>query len=307
MSDAILVLGASGFIGRHLAEILAAAGHPVIAATRKPAVFSHPNIANVVEPYTEPTHFSRLLIDCCWVIHAASATTPGSSAADPRTEMGAIQTILALLDALQVAETRRPLLYLSSGGTLYGDCDCANAHEQDQVRPRSYHGAGKATAELFIRAWAHQFNGTAVILRPSNVYGPGQPARAGFGIIPTALERTLTGSPLTIWGDGSAVRDYLHVDDLTRLCYMIITQGATPGTHIYNASRGAGVSLSTLLDTIDAVTGRILDRRYEANRRIDIQHIVPDSGAACASFGWHPQITLDEGLQQTWHWFCTRP
>ncbi len=306
MSDAILVLGASGFIGRHLAETFATAGNAVAAATRHAATFTHPDITNVVAPFDAPGHFAPLLSRCRGVIHAAATSTPGSSAADPLAELDTLGSTLALLGAMQDASTRRPLLYLSSGGTLYGDRAGANAQEHDPLRPRSYHGAGKAAAECFIRAWAEQYGGTAVVLRPSNVFGPGQPPRTGFGIIPAAFEHALVGEPITLWGEGNAVRDYLHVDDLIALCQAVIATRQTAGMHVYNASSGAGTTVSALLDAIDAVTGRPLRRVNAAGRAVDIQHIIPDNTAARVAFGWQPKITLHEGLQQTWRWFTTR-
>ena len=304
MNDAILVLGASGFIGRHLAESFAAAGNMVIAATRHATTFTHPGITNVVSPFDLPEHFTPLLSRCRWVIHAASTSTPGSSAADPLVEVDMLRPTLALLCALQNASTHCHLLYLSSGGTLYGDRAGANAQEHDPLMPRSYHGAGKAAAECFIRAWAEQYEGTAVVLRPSNVFGPGQQPRAGFGIIPAAFERALDGEAITIWGDGSVVRDYLHVDDLVALCHAIVAKQAE-GMHVFNASSGTGIGVTGLLDVIDALTGRPLQRVYAPGRVVDIQKILPDNAAARAAFGWQPQINLHDGLQQTWRWFTT--
>lgn len=306
MSDAILVLGASGFIGRHLAETFAAAGNAVLAATRQAATFTHPGISNVVAPFDAAEHFTPLLSRCRQVIHAASTSTPGSSAADPLAELDTLRPTLALLAALQEVSTRRPLLYLSSGGTLYGDRAGGNAREHDPLRPRSYHGAGKAAAEGFIRAWTEQYHGTAVALRPSNVFGPGQPPRAGFGIIPAAFQCVLDGKPITLWGDGSAVRDYLHVDDLTALCHAVVAAPQTAGMLVYNASSGAGITVSALLDAIDAVTGRPLQRVHAQGRAVDLQHIVPDHAAARAAYRWQPRLTLHAGLQQTWRWFTTR-
>lgn len=303
MNDAILVLGASGFIGRHLAESFANTGNAVIAATRHESTFTHPGITNVVAPFDAPEHFAPLLERCRWVIHAASTSTPGSSAAKPQLD-GNLRTTLALIEALQAYPDRR-LLYLSSGGTLYGDRDRA-AREDDPLRPRSYHGAGKAAAEHFIHAWAMQYQGTAVLLRPSNVYGRGQLPRQGFGIIPTAFDCALRDAPLTIWGSGETVRDYLHVDDLVSLCRRALRHDHPPGVHVYNASRDQGVTLNDLLDAIDRTTGRQLPRAYQPARRVDVGRIVPDNQVARSVLGWKPEVDLDQGLRDTWRWFSSR-
>jgi UDP-glucose 4-epimerase len=304
MNDAVLVLGASGFIGRHLSEALAQSGRDVIAATRRPASFAHASISNVVAPFDASDQFANLLARCGAVVHAASISTPGSSAATPQLD-GNLRTTLALLEALQAHPDRR-LVYLSSGGTLYGDREGA-VGEDDPLRPRSYHGAGKAAAEHFTHAWAMQYDGTAVLLRPSNVYGPGQLPQQGFGIIPAAFDCALHGQPLTIWGDGSTVRDYLHVDDLVALFRLVLEQDLPGGVHTYNASYGESISLNGLLDAIDATTGCALQRIHEPARRVDVQKIAPDNTAARSHLGWHPATNLEQGLRQTWQWFITRP
>lgn len=303
MTGPILILGAAGFIGRHLSKMLARSGTPVIAATRQPVSFDNKLISNVVGEFDTSCHFSPLLKRCKTVIHAASSSTPGSSEAQPQLD-GNLRTTLALIESLQVFPDRR-LVYLSSGGTLYGD-HSRPARENDPLRPRSYHGAGKAAAEHFIHAWATQYDGTAIVLRPSNVYGPRQLPRPGFGIIPAALDCVLRDFPLTIWGKDDTVRDYLYVDDLVVLCSSILDTTLTSGTHVFNAAGGEGTSLSALLDAIDRTTKRPLQRDHQPARRVDVRHIVLDNSAARATFGWHPATTLERGLHLTWQWFSTR-
>lgn len=302
MSDTILVLGAGGFIGRHLAERFADAGHTVVAATRTPTVFAHPDIRNVVAAYDDAAHFAPLVAQTRAVVHAASSSTPGSSAAQPQLD-GNLRTTLALIEALQDAPACH-LLFLSSGGTLYGDREDP-AREDDPLRPRSYHGAGKAAAEHFIHAWATQYGGTAVVLRPSNVYGPGQAARHGFGIIPTAFDCALHGTPLSIWGDGSTVRDYLYIDDFLALCDATLAAPLDEGMHVFNAASGDAVALDDLIDRIDVVTGRPLRRVYQPTRRVDIRSITANTDAARTTFAWTPAVGLDDGLRLTWQWFST--
>jgi UDP-glucose 4-epimerase len=110
---------------------------------------------------------------------------------------------------------------------------------------------------------------------------------------------------LAIWGDGSAVRDYLYVDDLVTLCRRALAGRSHPGLRTFNASTGYGVSLEALLDCVDAVTGRPLVREYRASRRVDVHGIVPDNTAAVETFDWHPSRDLEPGLRHTWHWFST--
>lgn len=293
----VLILGAAGFIGQHLCSTLAKSGVEVIAATRQPVKFGASNVSNAVVRFDEQEHFAALVARCDTVIHAASSSTPGSSEARPQLD-GNLRPTLALIETLQAFPNRR-LLYLSSGGTLYGDLGHA-AREYDTLRPRSYHGAGKAAAEQFIHAWAAQYNGKAVVLRPSNVYGPGQPRRPDFGIIPAALDCAQRQRAITIWGDGTTVRDYLYIDDLVSLCVLALQADLAPGISIFNASSGRCTTLNSLLDEVDRVTGQPLQRNYHSPRRVDIHSTVPDPSMAKEQLSWTPGITLPEGLRRTW-------
>lgn len=296
---AVLVLGAGGFIGRHLVARLAGAGIEVLAATRHACDFEHPRVRNVVALWSEPGDFAALLPGCAAVVHAASTSTPGSSMATPQID-GNLRTTLALVQALQDAPGKR-LLYLSSAGTLYGERDTP-AVETDTLRPRSYHGAGKAAAEHFLQAWSAQYAGTAVVLRPTNVYGAGQTARRGFAIVPTAMACAASGAPLQIWGDGSQVRDYLHVDDLVSLCLQVLATALAPGCHIHNAASGQASTLNDLLAVIERISGRPIARSHGPARAADINTILVNADSAQQRFDWAPTVTLESGLARTWAW-----
>lgn len=302
MTDSILVLGAAGFIGRHLVEALAESGESVIAATTRPTTYRRTSVHNVVAAFDDPADFAPLLARSRAVIHAASSSTPGSSANEPLEEWKNIRTALTLLTALQ-NNPRCSLLYLSSGGTLYGDRSGEKVAENTPLLPRSYHGAAKASIEHFINAWAEQHGGTATILRPSNVYGPQQPPRRGFGIIPAAFECARDGIPLTLWGDGHSVRNYIYIEDFVRLCLAVLSQPPPRRVEIYNGASGESVSVLELLGLIRHATGLPLTWRHKPARATDVQHIVPDGTAAMIRYHWRAQVPLTEGLRDTWSWF----
>lgn len=296
----VLIVGAGGFIGRSLAESCAAQGQLVLALTRQPTRFRATNIENIVSSYDSAAHFLPLLSRTTTVVHAASNSTPASSEARPQIEDN-LKTLLLLLESLQDRPDRR-LVYLSSGGTLYGD-RAAPARESDALSPRSYHAAGKVAAEAFIHAWAQQYGGTAVVLRPSNVFGPGQTVRPGFGVIPTAFDCASRHRPFTVWGDGQTTRDYLFIDDLISLVEAALGVPLESGCQIFNAASGQVVTLNQLLDRIDTVTRQPLTRIYRPARRVDIRRIALDTRAAANTFGWQSQTSIEDGLKRTWGWF----
>jgi UDP-glucose 4-epimerase len=306
MCDAIIVFGANGFVGRHLTRTLAESGVRVIALVG--ALPPNP-IASVeygIGAFDTPDAFAPWLSQARLIIHAASRSTPGHSAGKPLFELNANLTpILALLDALQSAPPC-DLLYLSSGGTLYGDTSKHPADEIDTIRPKSYYGAGKAAAEHFIHAYAMQFNRAATIVRPSNLYGPGQTLRSGFGVIPTAFDRIQSQVPLSIWGDGFAVRDYLYIDDFIKLCLAIIDQPMPMGSRVFNAASGEGVSLNRLIETIQCITGQTVRTQHDHSRTVDMARVVLNPQAAASQYGWMPETPLAAGLANTWAWWQTQ-
>jgi len=302
MSDRILVLGAGGFIGQHLVRALARQGELVIAASRSKIDFDLSNVETVIAELRSPKDFAPLVARSRAVAHLASTSTPGASAARPLRELvDNLQPMAGLLQVLQ-DHAGVDLLYLSSGGSLYTSTGHIAANEATRVEPRSYHGAGKIAAEYFISAWCNQYSGRATILRPSNVYGPGQLERAGFGIVPTALGKIKRDEILHVWGDGSAVRDYLYVDDLVELITTILARRMSVGAHIVNACSGTGISLNELFAALEAVTGRPLRRSYEVGRAVDATRVVMDPTLANHEYGCSPATPLHEGLERTWAW-----
>lgn len=265
---------------------------------------SHTRVEYIPHKILQADAIASLLGHASDVIHLATTSTPGTSAAKPLRE---VQTNLiftaTLLEALQQQPGKR-LLYFSSGGSLYAETrDGATSSEDAPLRPRSYHGAAKLAAESFIAAWCAQFEGAATILRPSNVYGPGQPERAGFGVVPAAMGKLLRGETMHIWGDGSARRDYVYVDDLVRLCQCVLASPPAPGIETINACSGESTSLNELIWQLQAVTGMTLAKVYQDMRTVDARDISMDPGAAFRRFGWSHQTTLADGLARTWQWF----
>lgn len=303
MTDSILVLGAGGFIGRQLVGALARQGESVIAAARSPVQFDGIQVRAIIGALRQPEDFAPVIAGSRAVVYLASSSTPGTSAGLPMEDViGNLLPLAALLQALQ-DHADVELLYLSSGGALYAPESGSMSNEKMEVRPLSYHGASKIAAEYFISAWCSQYSRRATIVRPSNVYGPGQPERAGFGIVPTALGKMQRNEILKVWGDGSTVRDYLYIDDLVRLIAAILARPMHKGARIINACSGVGVSLNDLFEALQAVTGMPLLRSYETSRSVDASRVVMDPALAKCEYDFSATTPLREGLRQTWSWW----
>ena len=307
MADSILLIGAGGFVGQRLLADLLGRGERVIAVSRSDFAVPEGNVETHVRALRDADDFAPLLARARAVVHVASASTPGSSAGKPVQELDEnLRPTTALLQALQ-ARPQLPLIYVSSGGTLYSRVAAGASDELAAVYSRSYHGAGKIAAEHFIEAWCNQFDGAAVVLRPSNLYGPGQDERPGFGIVPAAFGKLVRGETLHVWGDGSAERDYLYIDDFTRLVLATLDAAREPGFRVFNACSGASIDLNGLFALIERVTGGTLHRTYDASRKVDAPSVRMQATRAKQAFGWNAEVDLAEGLERTWRWFSTIP
>ncbi|MFU8763759.1 MAG: NAD-dependent epimerase/dehydratase family protein [Haliea sp.] len=307
MIERVLVIGASGFIGRALCRALISQGTRVRAVSRSG---HYPNPAgeeHIASDCHNPSELTHLLAGVDAVVYLAAASTPGSTAGHPVAELGGnLLPLLTTLEALQ-AQPSIPLVYFSSAGALYDERSSAASRETDLPRPRSYHGAAKVAAEQFIGAWARQFGGSATIIRPSNVYGPGQKERAGFGIVPSALGCIRRGETLTVWGDGSAVRDYLYIDDLVDLTLAALKQPPAGYVRTLNAASGECASLDQLFSLTEQASGKILQRNYVESRAVDASRVTISTDCARQALCWQPAVPLAEGLRRTWQWLNTIP
>ena len=279
--DGILAFGGTGFIGSTLAQRLGREGRETHILGRHDA-----------------GQMEHLLPQCGTVVHLASSTTPGSSVNTPSDELDNLRTTLNLLDQLHNQKGIH-LIFVSSGGTVYGNPPQIPVNEDAPFAPRSYHGAGKMALEGFLQAFRAAGN-AVTILRPSNAYGPGQDLRRGFGFVRTVLEHARNGSPLEIWGNGEAVRDFVYVEDVAEAIVLAIANSADNGT--YNVGSGKGHTLNEVLALAKQVTGVEIETRHKPARGGDVQGIVLDVSRIRTALAWQPRIGLEEGLRRTWEW-----
>lgn len=299
--DSILLLG-GGFIGAAVARHLVAAGREVHVLSRRPASADFPHAHWHCGELQDRELLKQLLPACGTVVHLASETTPGVSARRPTLEAGNLLPTLMLLETLQECPDTH-LIYFSSGGTLYGNPASLPVAEDAPLAPVSHHGAGKVAQEMFLLAFRAQ--GRAVtILRPANAYGPGQPLKSGFGLVRTVLEHLRRDTPLEIWGDGEAVRDYVHIDDVATACALFVDRPNDSAT--YNVGSGIGYTIDHLIRLASEISGRTPQVIHHPARVGDVARVVLDI-ARLRAVGWVPQVELESGLQQTWHWLREQP
>ncbi|MGD2150520.1 MAG: NAD-dependent epimerase/dehydratase family protein, partial [Desulfobacterales bacterium] len=272
----ILLLGGGGFIGTALARCLCVKKFNVHILSRHfPSRLMEPNMVLHRGGMDDRKILERVLPECKTIIHLASSTTPGSSSRQPLLEADKnITPTLRFLDILQNYKNLH-MIFISSGGTLYGNPKYSPVNETHALNPLSFHGAGKVAIETFLRTFSAFPKINTTIVRPSNIYGPGQPFRSGFGVIPAMLEHIRRGTVMEIWGDGTSIRDFLYIEDM--LAALVCLIDLPHDNNTYNVGSGIGYSLNQLKEIIESVCGKKLNAIYRPSRQIDIKTIVLDS------------------------------
>jgi UDP-glucose 4-epimerase len=303
----IVVLGAGGFIGKHLVESLAALkGNKVYAFDRYSSYkatgslpFEHLDDVTVVTGnfYNRGDLYS-VLYKADYVFHLISTTTPATSSYDPLLEIDTNVRPSVELFELCAEHRVKKIVYLSSGGAVYGDIDHENIQEDHLPAPRSPYGIGKATIENYLRYFKHISGIEYIVYRVANPYGPGQNIHGKQGVIPIFLYNYLAKKPITILGDGSMVRDYIYIDDLVR---MIVGSYRKKNKHeSYNLGSGQGTSVNELIKAIEDYTGLVSIKFHEDPPATYVNRSVLDISRFVEEFKIAPETPLTKGMQKTW-------
>lgn len=301
----VVVLGGSGFVGRRLCPGLAEAGCTVTSISRSPVIKRSPSVNYIDCNFDNVYQLGELYQRADVIFHLACDTTPATSSQQSSLEVTAnLLPSLRLLEYLE-HHCKAKLIFVSSGGTIYGDAGPTPCTEASTMDPISYYGASKASLEFFLHAYSRQTENPVVILRPSNIYGPGQLAKQQFGFVPTLLNAINNGDSFRLMGDGEIIRDFLFIDDFIQLCRSLVQRDAPaslPLCSTFNAGSGVGVSLNRVIALAQAVTSGDVMLAQSPVRKVDVRSIILDSSKARQLYDWAPETALEEGLRQTWEW-----
>lgn len=294
----ILVLGGHGFIGSHIVESLTASGHSVRVFARNARTF-HYEGEWFVGDFMDKSKLSEALFGMDAVVHSISTTVPATSATDPvyDIESNLIGTI-ELLQLMQAEDVHR-LVYLSSGGTVYGNPDSTPVSESAPLNPISSYGAVKVATEKFIEIARLKWGIYPVILRPSNPFGERQGHKGVQGLISTILSNVIKDRSTVIYGDGTAIRDYIYVKDLAEL---VVRAVGSERCGVYNAGSGTGHSIKEVISTIEEVTEQSVKTEYAEARGFDVREIVLDNTLAESHFGWRALTSFPVGIAKHYDW-----
>ncbi len=303
-----LVLGGGGFIGSHVVDALLERGHKV-------RVFERPRVpqyracdGDTLEwmegDFQNAARVREAVQGMDTLVHLVSTTLPKGSNDDP--EFDVQSNVIGTLRLLRAAvdSGARKVVFISSGGTVYGVPTTIPIPETHATEPRVSYAIGKLAVEKYLAVFQQQHGLDYAVLRVANPYGPRQRVDIAQGAVAVFLDAALAGRDVEIWGDGSVVRDYVHVADVARAFVLALEyRGAE---RIFNIGSGQGCSLVELLAVIERAVGHAVPRRHLPARGIDVPSNVLDVTRAQRELGWTPAIALEEGVARTVEWLRRR-
>jgi UDP-glucose 4-epimerase len=298
----VCVIGGGGFIGQWVVRRLLARGDSVIVVGRSQRPPGLPaEIDYVVAEYGTDKVLGELMERVESIIHLAYATVPSTSFSDPIFDLMAnVPSSVALFQQAAKVGIKR-LVLVSSGGTVYGDAETLPIREDAPTNPISPYGITKLTIERYAHMY-HTLMGLPVVtMRPGNAYGVRCEGRPGGGFVTAAVKSAVSGAPLHIFGDGSAIRDYIHVSDVAAGIVAGLVDGV-PGD-IYNIGTGVGLSNIDIVRLVRTVLGLKQDQieiQYEPFRGFDVAANVLDSSQLAEVSDWKPTVSIKAGIEELW-------
>lgn len=298
----VLVTGAAGFVGYAVAALLVEQGHEVAGLTRSDSSVLPKGVHRIRGDLTRPETLPEAIAQVDGVCHLAGRTRVRESRADPvgywRANVGGT---LTLLDALSVTSATR--LVLASTCGVYGEQAAQRIGETSALRPSSPYGTSKLAADHATADLAATGAIGAISLRAFNIAGalPGHPDRDQTRLIPRLLAVQQDRAPdMVVNGDGSAVRDFVHVADMAA-AFVLALHACVPGSwRTYNVGSGRASTIREIISTVESVTGRPVTRRH-APAAAEPHKLLADNTLIRAELGWQPhRSSLDEIITDAW-------
>lgn len=293
----ILVLGGNGFIGRNLVELLSYRNHDVYSFDLNSPTIKIKNVHYIAGDFFDDCVLKQVLEGMDVIYHAICTMNPGNS--NSKYIMGYERDLIQsmkLCDMLK--DSGKKLIFLSSGGTVYGRQEILPVTEESIPVPINHYGNLKLCIENTMRVFVCQNNMDIVIARIANPYGPGQDYTKGVGFIDAAMKRAMRGEVIEVWGNGEVVRDYIYISDVCEALAMLGEQ--TVPYDVINISSGRGVSQKQILSTIQRFFPD-LQVNYMDARSVDTDKIYLSNERLRGI--WNAQmVTLEEGIENYYHY-----
>jgi UDP-glucose 4-epimerase len=311
MSKRVLVTGGAGFIGSHVSDVFASNGWDVeiiddLSSGKRENVAAG---ATFHEIDIRSPEAGRIVKDGAFdvIVHLAAQIDVRRSVADPLFDasvniLGTLNILESVRTSGRAAKTR--VVFSSTGGAIYGDLATPPTVETTPKEPDSPYAISKLAVEHYLSYYTRIHGLDTVVIRFGNVYGPRQDPHGEAGVVAIFCGRLLEGRPLTIFGDGSQTRDYVHVTDVAEAAFLVATAKLPAVQRLddraFNIGTGSATSVVDLARALLTAAGADAPIEFAPKRAGELQDSCLSVDKARALLGWSPRISLAQGLAETY-------
>src|SRR5665213_493286 len=299
------VFGGNGFIGSAVVDRLLRDGHAV-------RVFERPwlkryrdflpeeSVEWVTGDFMNAHDVGEALDGTDVVLHLVSSTLPKTSNDDPVNDVQSnLVPTLRMLETM-VTHGVRKVIFISSGGTVYGSPMYLPIDEMHPTNPHVSYGITKLTIEKYLLLFEKIHGIKTTILRVANPFGERQRPEYAQGAVDVFLHRALLQQAIEIWGDGSVTRDFIYIEDVADAFAKAVQYSGSK--NVFNIGSGAGTQLNGLIKIIEEILGKPIERRYQPARPFDVPVSVLSNALAREELKWAPEVSLRDGIARTVKW-----
>ncbi len=301
----IAIIGGHGFIGKNLSAFFAkkAFNTSVIGRNSQNATFPV-EITSIDADIQDTKKLLEATKNADVVIWLASSLVPGTHEASLELDFETnIKPVISFLENSAI-NTLKKFIYLSSGGTVYGDTEQNMPIDENQSKaPISEYGLSKLVTENYIHFLTKQATFESFILRPSNVYGKYQNLQKPQGIIGFAFKSLIDDTSIDLYNDGKVIRDFVSVHDLAEAVLKCIEKPVQfAKVHTYNVGSGIPFSIKEIIDRISETASTKVKTNAKQSRSFDCAYNVLNIKKIEQELGWKPNVIIDQGLLEVWEW-----
>lgn len=308
MNKSIALIGGGGFIGTNLANYFSAQDYKVLVVSRSLVEKSKFTSKQIEISLIDVNHTSKLVEalseyeNIIWLVNNLVPSTSMDSLIDDFDFN--VNPLIKLLESASDLEKLKRFVFISSGGTIYGDSpNRIDLTEDCEKKPISAYGLSKIISENYIEFIVKNAKFDSYILRPSNVYGSHQNLNKPQGIIGYAFNAILNNKSIDLYDEGKVIRDFIHVMDLAEAVkHCVENKRVKSKVKKYNIGSQTGYSIKEVLNLIESVSCEKLKTVSKPSRDFDCHYNVLDISKITDDLGWKPKIDLETGLAEVWQW-----
>lgn len=302
----VLLIGGTGFLGKHLANKFLNSGIPVKIVSRNSCPFpaKTPHLTHYQFDIENDPPWLEITKDIETVFFLYSPNIPRSTKSTLSIDINSIVSIgQSLLDA-SVKNGVKKICFPSSGGAVYGISSDKILSEKSLTNPISIYGITKLLFEKLLLLYHHHHGLNYLIYRLSNVYGPHQNLDKPQGVISHWLKKIIEGRDIEIWGDGLVRRDYIFINDAIDAIY--ISSQSEIRNRVFNVGSGRSYHLVDIINILKSNLNLSFNYRHKSSDISDVEDATLNVDLFKSTFNWQPETDLEEGIQLTYNFLTEK-